>query len=236
MSGHSKWSTIKRQKGVADSKRSQIFTKLANTIAVAARQGADPVMNFKLRLAIDKAREVSMPKENIDRAIKRGSGGENGLQLEEITYEGYGPGGVAFLIETVTNNRNRTAPNIRHLLEKNGGRFAENGSVAWLFESKGIIQIKSEGSIEDLELGLIEVGATDIKEESNNIIIICEPPSFDGVKKYLLSKNINVIYSNIEPIAKTTVEVDEVVANKLDGLRTALDDDEEINNFYDNAV
>lgn len=237
MSGHSKWATIKRQKGVADAKRSQVFTKLAKAVAVAARTGGgpDPAANFKLRLAIDRARAASMPKDSIERAIKRGVGGEGGATIEEARYEGYGPGGVAFLIDAVTDNKNRTSAGIRHVLEKHDGRMGEAGSVAWLFETKGIVQIKPTGSPDELELALIEAGATDIREEEGDLIITCEPSSLEAIKTTLAKQNLTPTYANIEPVAKTTTAVDEATAAKLDELRAALDEDDDITNFYDNG-
>ncbi len=235
MSGHSKWSTIKRQKGVADAKRSQVFTKLAKAIAVAARTSADPSMNFKLRLAIDRARSFSMPKDNIDRAIKKGAGDDDGAKMEEITYEGYGPSGVAFLIEVVTDNRNRTGSNIRHILEKHGGRLAESGSVAWLFEQKGILQIPLKDNPDELELSLIEAGADDIKNTDDNFFITCAPSNFESIKSFLNNQNIIPTYSNIEPTAKTTATIVPETANRLDDLRTALDEDDDVTEFYDNG-
>ena len=235
MSGHSKWSTIKRQKGVADAKRSQVFTKLAKAISVAARTSADQSMNFKLRLAIDRARSFSMPKDNIDRAIKKGAGDDGGAKMEEITYEGYGPSGVAFLIETVTDNRNRTGSNIRHILEKHGGRLAESGSVTWLFEQKGIFQIPFNNNLDELELALIEAGADDIKNEDGNFFVTCSPHSFDSIKNYLTKQNITATYSNVEPTAKTSATVAEEAAHKLDDLRAVLDEDDDVTEFYDNG-
>lgn len=237
MSGHSKWSTIKRQKGVADAKRSQVFTKLAKAIAVAAKQGNDPTMNFKLRLAIDKAKSLSMPKDNIERAISRGSGSGEGANMEEITYEGYGPSGVAFIIQTLTDNRNRTTGNLRHLLDKSGGRLAETGSVAWQFDNKGVIQFsKPTSNFEDLELELIEAGVEDIKETDDGAITIyTAPDNFENVKQIINKHQIEPSYSAIDLVAKTSVDLDEDTANKIDDLREALDGDEDVSDFYDNA-
>ncbi len=235
MSGHSKWSTIKRQKGVADAKRSQVFTKLAKAISVAARDGADPGMNSRLRLSIDKAREHSMPKENIERAIQKGSGTGDGAKLEEVRYEGYGPGGVAFLIEAVSDNRNRTGSQIRHLLEKAGGRLGEAGSVAWLFETKGVLQLPLPENRDELELALIEAGAIDMREEENTLIITCEPHAYEAVKAELAKRNLTTTYASVEPVAKTTTEVDEATTAKLNEFRETLDSDDDVTNFYDNA-
>ena len=237
MSGHSKWSTIKRAKGVTDAKRSQVFTKLSKLITVAARQGADPTMNFKLRLAIAKARDASMPKENIDRAVRRGAGNDDGAQLEELTYEGYGPGGVAFLMEVLTDNRNRTISNIRHILERFGGRLADSGSVAWMFSTKNLTQLALPiKDCENLELALIEAGADDIKEFVDELIIISPPDKSAVINKLLLERNLTPSYSAIEPVANNFINIsDEQLAARLDKLREALNSDDDINNIYDNA-
>ena len=238
MSGHSKWSTIKRQKGVADAKRSQIFTKLAKAITMAAKQGGDPAMNFKLRLAIDRAKGFSMPKDNIERAITRGSGSGEGPSMEEVTYEGYGPSGVAFIIQTLTDNRNRTTSNLRHILDRSGGRLAESGSVVWLFENKGVIQFtKPLKDFANLELELIEAGAEDIKELEDAVVMVySQPTNFEIVKKIISSHQIETSYSALDLIAKTSVELDNDTANKIDNLREALDNDEDVSEFYDNVA
>lgn len=237
MSGHSKWATIKRAKGVADAKRSQTFTKLAKAVTVAARNGADPSMNFKLRLAIDRARQANMPKDNIERAVKRGAGAEGGAQLTEIRYEGYGPGGVAFLIDALTDNRNRTSGNVRHLLEQHGGRLAEAGSVAWQFQNQGVVQITAPANHDELDLALIEAGATDIQTHEDILVIACEPHSLESIKSVLAAQNLTPTYANVEPVANTKVEVtDAAVQKKLNDLREALDNDEDVNDFYDNEA
>ncbi len=238
MSGHSKWSTIKRQKGVADAKRSQIFTKLAKAITMAAKQGGDPTMNFKLRLAIDRAKGFSMPKDNIERAINRGSGSGEGPSMEEITYEGYGPNGVAFIIQALTDNRNRTTSNLRHILDRSGGRLAESGSVVWLFENKGVVQFtKPLKDFANLELELIEAGAEDIKELEDAVVMVySQPTNFEAVKKIISSHQIETSYSALDLIAKTSVELDNDTANKIDNLREALDNDEDVSEFYDNVA
>ncbi len=224
---------------MADAKRSQIFTKLAKAITIAAHQGPDPNSNFKLRLAIEKAREVSMPKDNIERAIKRGAGHEGGsARLEELTYEGYGPGGVAFLINTLTDSRNRTGANIRHLLERYGGHLAENGSVAWMFSLKGLLQITLPiKNLESLEMALIEAGASDIKEADGHLLILCEPDNFETLKKIVTDSNLTPAYAAIEPVASTSTPVESTdMANKLNQLREALDNNDDVNDFYDTAA
>jgi YebC/PmpR family DNA-binding regulatory protein len=237
MSGHSKWSTIKRAKGAADAKRSQLFTKLAMGIAVAARDGADPDMNPKLRLAIDRARSMSMPKDNIERAIQKGAGGSEGVKLEEVRYEAYGPGGVAFLIDAVTDNRNRTSAGVRHILERHGGRLAEVGSVGWMFELKGLVQLPLPPKRDEFELALIEAGAEDIAEHEDGLVVTCDPKNLEGIKNELARQGIVPSYLSIEPIAKTNLAVDDAsVVAKLNELREALDEDEDVTDTFDNEA
>ncbi|MBI5465960.1 MAG: YebC/PmpR family DNA-binding transcriptional regulator [Candidatus Kerfeldbacteria bacterium] len=236
MSGHSKWSTIKRAKGLADAKRSQVFTKLANAISVAAKGGADVAMNSKLRLAVERARAMSMPKDNIERAIQKGAGGGEGLSLEEVRYEAYGPGGVAFLIDALTNNRNRTSANIRHLLEGHGGRLAEAGSVAWMFAIKGLILIPEPANRDEVELALIEAGAEDFVERETELEITCAPTAFETIKAKLTELGITPVYSSIEPVAKTTVTAEGNTAQQLETLREVLDEDEDITDLFDNEA
>ncbi len=237
MSGHSKWSTIKRAKGAADAKRSQLFTKLAKAISVAARNGADINMNAKLRLAVERARSFSLPKDNIERAIQKGAGGGEGGRLEEVRYEAYGPGGVALLIDALTDNKNRTSSEIRHLLERHGGRLAEVGSVAWMFELKGLVQIAKPANLDELEMELIEAGAEDIAEHDQKIIITCPPESFEKIKSFLTQKNIAASYVSLEPVAKNLINLeDEAVANKLNDLREVLDANDDVTNIYDNEA
>jgi YebC/PmpR family DNA-binding regulatory protein len=238
MSGHSKWATIKRQKGVADAKRSQVFTKMAKLITVAAKGGGDPSMNFRLRLAIDRAREVNMPKDNIDRAIKRGAGGGEGAQVEELTYEAYGPGSVAMLIQTLTDNKNRTHSNLKHLLDSSGGRLAEAGSVAWQFELKGVVQAPlPESGRDELELALIEAGASDMTEDAGQLIVTTEPKTLEAVKATLGQRGIVATYADLEMVPKSTTAVaDEKTAAKLDELREALDADDDVTATFDNQA
>lgn len=237
MSGHSKWSTIKRSKGAADAKRSQLFTKLAKAISVAARDGADINMNSRLRLAVDRARSFSMPKEGIERAIQKGSGGDEGTKLEEVRYEAYGPGGAALLIDAVTDNKNRTSAEIRHLLERHGGRLAEVGSVSWLFNIKGILQIYTPPNPEELELELIEAGADDFIDHDNETTITCPPEAFEKIKSLLANKNIPTSYVSLEPVAKTPIQIDDThTANKINELRESLDSNDDVTNIYDNEA
>src|SRR6476659_31053 len=187
MSGHSKWSTIKRQKGVNDSKRSAMFTKVAREIAVAARAGGgDPDANYRLRLAIDKARSINMPADNIKRSIEKATGGGEAEQFEEIVYEGYGPGGVAVLVEAATDNRNRTAAEVRSIFTKTGGQLAGSGAVAWQFEPRGLIAVPRTGSVDADEVALtaIDAGAEDVDTDDQEAIeIYTEPGSLESVRK-----------------------------------------------------
>src|SRR5438876_7808413 len=187
MSGHSHWATIKHKKGAIDAKRGKLFSKLSRAIIIAARHGGgDTETNLKLRYAIDKARQVSMPKDNIERAVKRGTGETEGLVFEEITYEGYGPGGVAILVEVVTDNRNRTASEIRKLFERSGGKLGSAGSVAYLFERKGVFGIDATTVDEDTLMGVIlDAGADDLKRSGSTFDVTCDPTVFNQVQEAL---------------------------------------------------
>jgi YebC/PmpR family DNA-binding regulatory protein len=218
MSGHSKWSTIKRQKGVNDSKRSAMFTKVAREIAVAARAGGgDPDANYRLRLAIDKARSINMPADNIKRSIEKATGGGEAEQFEEIVYEGYGPGGVAVLVEAATDNRNRTAAEVRSIFTKTGGQLASSGAVAWQFEARGLITVPRDGADpDDIALAAIDAGAVDVDTESDPIEIYTEPADLEGVRKALGAAGINVEDAENAMLAKQTVSLD------VDHVRKAL--------------
>jgi YebC/PmpR family DNA-binding regulatory protein len=217
MSGHSKWSTIKRQKGVTDAKRGALFTKVAREISVAARQGgADPDANYRLRMAIDKARAVNMPADNIKRTIDKAAGGGEGEQYEEIVYEGYGPGGVAILVEAATDNRNRTAAEVRSIFTKAGGQLAGSGAVAWQFEPKGLIT--AIGADPDaIALAAIDAGASDVDTTVDPIEIYTEPADLEAVRKALEGSGIAVDQAESAMIAKQTVELD--VAHARQALR-----------------
>lgn len=234
MSGHSKWSKIHRQKGVADSKRGAIFTKLGKAITVAAKTGGgDPGMNFKLQLAIDQAKASNMPKDNIDRAIKRGTGEIEGGKIEEITYEGFGPDGVAFIVECLTDNRNRTSSDLKHLFTKHGGSLGGPGSVSWMFEPKGVIH--SQAINEDLELELIDAGVTDIIKEEDGSTILTSSAELKKIKELLEKKGLTVAYAENEMVAKTKKELNDNTKNKLEKIFQDLDDNEDANNFYCDA-
>ena len=210
MSGHNKWSQIKRQKGAADVKRGMAFTKLTKAVTLAAKQGGgDADTNFKLRLAIDKARAANMPKDNIARAIKRGTGELGGAQLEEITYEAYGPAGTAYLIETLTDNRNRTVQEVKGVLTKYGGRLGEAGTVAWMFETKGIIHAGAKGlSAEQAEETIIESGADDYNEMDGIYFIYTAPKELESVKNYISNQNFEIESAEITMEPKNSVQID----------------------------
>lgn len=237
MSRHSKWSKIKRAKGAADVKKGAVFTKLGRAIAVAVRgKGADASTNFKLRLAIDAARAASMPKENIERAIARASGKEDGGELFEVTYEGIGPGSVALMIDTVTDNKNRTSGNVKNILSKYSGVLAGANAVAWQFERKGIIRI-TQSLTETLELALIESGADDIKNEDGGITIITPVEKLQTVTEFVASKNILFEHSGLTWIPKNMVTItDQSVREKLDELYEALDEDGDVADVATNEI
>jgi len=228
MSGHSKWAQIKRQKGVADARRGQLFTKLAREITIAARQGGASVeSNFRLRLAVQKARDNNMPLENIERAIKRGSGGAEAGALTEVTFEGYGPSGIAVMVEALTDNRNRTVQDVRRLFTRHGGNLGETGCVSWLFESRGVITVESDGSdAEEIALRAIDAGAEDVKTGKGYIEIYTQPQDLEKVRK-VVEEKAHVTSAELELTPKTTVLLDEAKAiqalNFLDELER-LDD------------
>ncbi len=226
MSGHSKWSTIKRQKGVNDSKRSAMFTKVAREIAVAARAGGpDPDANYRLRLAMDKARSINMPADNIKRAIEKATGGGDEVQYEEIVYEGYGPGGVAVLVEAATDNRNRTAAEVRSIFAKTGGQLAGSGAVAWQFEPRGLITVVREGSDPDeVALAAIDAGAVDVDTDSDPIEIYTEPGDLEAIRKSLEASGVGVDGAESAMLAKQTVSLDAEHVRKALRLVELLED------------
>lgn len=233
MAGHNKWSKIKRQKGVNDAKRGAIFTRIGNQIAIAARSGADPDMNPSLALAIEKARAVNMPNANIDRAIARAAD-KNAATLEEITYEGYGPGGVGIIIETATDNRNRTFPEVKTALVKNGGRIADAGSVMFQFSRKGVILANASG--EDALLEILDAGAEDAVEEDGMITVYTDQKDLMKVRKALLESNIEVKEAELQYVSNSEIEItDEETQTKLEKLLDALDDVDDVVNVHTNA-
>lgn len=238
MSGHSKWSTIKRDKGINDAKRGQIFTKYANGIAIAARGGGgNPDANFKLRLAIEAARAINMPKDNIERAIARGTGGAAGTNtLEEVTYEGFGPQGVALLIEAVTDNRQRTSSNIRALLDKAGGSLAGPGATSFQFKKQGDIVVALEDkNKEDVELEMIDLGASDVEEAGNSLIIYTQPEELETVKEKITQAGYTVESAALTMIPTTTINLtDKEAAIKVLNVIERLEELDDVQKVYAN--
>jgi YebC/PmpR family DNA-binding regulatory protein len=237
MSGHSKWSTIKRKKGAIDAKRGKAFTKIIKEITLAARIGGGDVEgNSRLRQAVMAAKEENMPKDNIERAIKKGLGsGEGAANYEEVTYEGYGPGGVAVLVEIMTDNKNRTVAEIRHILSKHGGNLGENGCVAWIFNKKGSIVIDKKIIDEDalMELAL-EAGAEDVTSEGNEFEVITDPASFEKVKKAIDAKGIKHLEARIGMIPSNTVKLEANKAEQMLKMMEKLEDNDDVQNVYAN--
>ncbi len=238
MSGHSKWSTIKHKKGAADAKRGQLFTKLSKAIIVAAKEGgADPTANLSLQNAIEKAKSYSMPKDTIERAIARGAGTDaDAAAYETIVYEGYGPDGVAVLVEALTDNRNRTASDVRHTFTKNGGNLGSTGAVAWLFERRGIVLVEAEGVDEDeLTLAAAEGGAEDVELDGSVFEISSAPEDLAAVRQAIEAAGITVESAEISMVPKTTVEVaEEPSAKKLIRLIEALEENDDVQGVYAN--
>jgi YebC/PmpR family DNA-binding regulatory protein len=234
MSGHSHWATIKRSKGAADAKRGKLFSKLARAIIIAAKHGGgDPDMNLKLRYAIDKARQASMPKDNIDRAIKRGTGEGDAAHFEEIAYEGYGPGGVAVFVEVTTDNRNRTAGEVRKIFERSGGKMGAQGAVAYLFERKGLLLVDAKTAEEDrlMELAL-EAGADDLKHTGDHFEITCDPAHFHAVQEALAKQHIATTSAEVTQLPKAPMDVDPETAGKVLRMMDALDEHDDVQNVY----
>jgi YebC/PmpR family DNA-binding regulatory protein len=234
MSGHSHWATIKHKKGAIDAKRGKLWSKLSRAIIIAARHGGgDPTMNLKLRYAIDKARQVSMPKDNIERAIKRGTGEMEGMTFEEITYEGIGPGGVGILVDVVTDNRNRTNGEVRKIFERGGGKMGSAGNVAFRFERKGVFSINAAGVDEDTLMGVaLDAGADDLKRSGSTFDITCDPSVFSKVQEALQKNNIPTVVSEISQVAKAPIDADAETAKKVVRLMEALDDHDDVQNVY----
>ena len=230
MSGHSKWSTIKRQKGAKDAARGAVFTKLGNAIAIAARGGTDPDTNFALRMAIDKAKAANMPSSNIQRSIDRVKD-KSADQLQEVLYEGYGPGGVAILVECATDNINRTYPEVKLAFSKHGGNIAEKGAVAFQFDHKGSIRVKGTG--DEVLMQALDAGAEDVQEEGSESIIYTDPKELAKVRDAL--KGLEIVEAELTYVPNNTVEVtDEKTAGKIMRLMDALDDCDDVNNTHVN--
>ena len=233
MAGHNKWSKIKRDKGVNDAKRGAVFTKIGNQIAIAARSGTDPSMNSALALAIEKAKAANMPTANIQRAIDRVAD-KNAAALEEVTYEGYGPGGVGIIIETATDNKNRTYPDVRTALTKNGGSIADAGSVAFQFTRKGVIRVAATG--EDALLTILDAGAEDAVEEDGEIVVYTDQKDLAKVRTALVEAGLTITEAELQYVANTPVEVAETeVAQKIMKVLDALDDLDDVVNVHTNA-
>ncbi|MFZ5995370.1 MAG: YebC/PmpR family DNA-binding transcriptional regulator [Thermodesulfobacteriota bacterium] len=237
MSGHSKWSTIKRKKGATDAKRGKIFTKLAKEIIVATRLGGGDInMNPRLRAAVADARAENMPKDNIERAIKKGTGELEGQSYEEVIYEGYGTGGVAVLVESVTDNKNRTVSDIRYIFSKNGGNMGENGCVAWLFDKKGLITVDKKAVTEEKLMDIaLEAGAEDVREQEEEYEVVAPASDFEAVKKALDDQRVPYLAAEITMFPKTTVQIeDEKQAQQVLRLMEALEDYDDVQHAYAN--
>jgi YebC/PmpR family DNA-binding regulatory protein len=235
MSGHSKWSKIKRQKGSEDARRGQLFTKLGNAIAVAAKNGSDPNMNPSLSLAIDKAKAANMPSSNIERSIKRGTGELGDEQITELLFEGYGPGGIGIIVETVTDNRNRTTAAVKAAFGKNGGNLAASGAVAFKFDRLGVIRVKPGQDSDSTMMQAIESGAEDVLESDNELIVHTDLKELHKVKDNLTSMGIEVIEAEPQYVSHEIVDItDEVVAKKILKLMEAIEELDEVTNTYSN--
>jgi YebC/PmpR family DNA-binding regulatory protein len=238
VSGHSKWSTIKHKKGAADAKRGKLFTKLSRSILVAAKEGgADPATNMALANAIEKARSYSMPKDNIDRAIARGTGeGNEGAIFETVVYEGYGPEGVAVIVEALTDNRNRTAADVRHMFSKHGGNLGATGAVAWQFERRGIVLVPAEGVDEDeLFLAVAEAGADDVEQDGDVFQVSSTPDHLQAVRQAVEEAGFTVDAAELSMVPKVTVAIeDDATARKVLRLVEALEDNDDVQDVYAN--
>lgn len=236
MSGHSKWANIKHRKEAQDNKKGKIFTKIARELTVAAKiGGGDPASNSRLRLALDKARSANMPKDNVERAIKKGTGEGNDQVFEDITYEGYAPGGVGILVKTLTDNRNRTIMEVRTVITKRGGSMAEAGAVAWQFENKGIIEVPVTAcSEDDIMNHALEAGAEDVITDGDVYSITTEPSEYENVKKHLEANNIKIDFAELTMKPKTTIDVEGEAAKKLIALVEALEDLDDVQEVYGN--
>lgn len=237
MSGHSKWAQIKRQKGVADARRGQLFTKLGRELSIAAREGgSDPSGNPRLRLAIQRARENNMPMENIERAIKRGSERGEGAALEEILYEGYGPSGAAIMIEALTDNRNRAAAEIRNLFTRAGGSLGESGCVAWMFDKRGVIEINANGIDADaVALEAIDAGAEDVQVQDGTIEIYTDPAALEAVRQKLESMKVPVTSAEVNMVPKTELSLGEKESLSVLRLIDGLEDLDDVQRVYTNV-
>jgi YebC/PmpR family DNA-binding regulatory protein len=235
MSGHSKWSTIKHKKGAADAKRGKLFSKLIKELTVAARiGGGDPNSNVRLRAVLDKARAANMPNDNITRAIKRGTGEIEGINYEEVTFEGYGPGGVAVLVQTLTDNRNRTVAELRHMFSKRGGNLGEAGCVSWMFNKQGVLTFDQSVGEDKLMETVLDAGAEDIRNEEGILTVVTGVSSFDGVKNACQSAGIKFIEADISMVPQNTIRLGEQDAEKMLKLMDELEDHDDVQDVYAN--
>ena len=237
MSGHSKWASIKHQKGVTDARRGQLFTKLTREIIIAAREGgSNPETNFRLRLAIQKARDNNMPTDNIERSIKKGSGELEGGSLAEVILEGYGPSGTAILVNALTDNRNRTIQEVRSTFLRHGGSLGEHGCVAWIFEPKGVITIKADNlDADELALSAIDAGAEDVKVENDYVEVYTKPEELLTVRTALEQQNLPIASSELSMVPKTLVQLDEKAATQALKLLDKLEEIDDVQNVFSNA-
>ncbi|MCL5875218.1 MAG: YebC/PmpR family DNA-binding transcriptional regulator [Candidatus Dependentiae bacterium] len=236
MAGHSKWKQIKHKKALLDAKKGKQFTKLIKEISIAARMGGgDPTGNPRLRLLLEKGKEINMPQENAVRAIKKGTGELPGQQYEAYTYEGYGPGNIAVIVDVLTDNKNKAIAEMRHVFTRNGGRIAENGSVSWMFEKAGVVEIQDNGISEDTLLEqLLDYDVKDIKREENTITITCEPKSLEDVKQALHAQGLKVLEAELEWIPKNTVALSTEQEDRAVEFLNALEELEDVQNVYTN--
>jgi YebC/PmpR family DNA-binding regulatory protein len=237
MSGHSKWATTKRKKAVIDAKRGKMFTKIIKEITIAAREGGgDPNGNPRLRLAIDNAKSVNMPADNIERAIKKATGELEGVTFHELTYEGYAPAGIAVMVEVATDNKNRTVAEVRHLFSKSGGTMGETGSVAWMFDRKGVIALPKQDKTEDELMEIVlDAGADDLQTEEEYFIIQTSMESFETVRKTIAEKNLTIENASLQWVPKNLVAVQGEDAEKVVKLLDSLEDNDDVQNVYSNA-
>ncbi len=239
MSGHSKWATTHRAKEAADKKRASIFTKLARNIIVAAKEGKDPNMNFKLRLAIDQARAANMPKDNIERAIARGAGELGGEQIVEVLYEAFGPEGIGMLIEGTTDNRNRTSSDIKAALNKLGGSLGSTNSVKWMFEQKGVIRILEDSykdkDLDEVQLELIEFGSEDVNQEQGGLTVYTSRENLKSVEQKIKNAEYKLDYAGLEWIAKDSQNISDELKEKINKIIEGLENLEDVNCVYSNA-
>ncbi|MFI5267609.1 MAG: YebC/PmpR family DNA-binding transcriptional regulator [Chloroflexota bacterium] len=238
MSGHSKWSQIKRQKGVNDARRGAVFTRAGREITVAAREGGgDPDTNFRLRLAVQRAREFNMPQDNIQRAITRGAGGDKeGSQLEELMYEGFGPSGVAIMVQVLTDNRNRAAADVRNVFTRAGGNMGEGGSVAWMFDQKGLITVELDGTTaEDAEMAAIDAGADDIQEADGVLDVYTDKADLDAVRRALDGQKLKISSADLVMVPKTSMDLDEKGATAVAKLIDRLEELDDVQRVFANA-